>query len=88
MRVSHYRFGEQKGGYIRTIRAGGFSGIAGTIWDVVYQKKIKDKLNDGKQLEDMLVSSLRIVGKVIGHVVLGNDKHFYIGRMIQETCNL
>ena len=40
MQVNRYLIGELKAGYIKMTQGAGFSGIADTIWEEGYQKKI------------------------------------------------
>jgi len=67
------------------IRAGGFSGIADTLWVGERQQKTCVKLNVGERLGDMPGQLESTVSRMIFNVEKSKDKLYCTGLMMQET---
>jgi hypothetical protein len=71
--ASHYRCGARRAGFIRMIRAAGFSGIAATTWAVGHQTRTRRRSNAGRRFggtsrrSNITVSqAIRCAGRVSG----------------------
>lgn len=67
---------------MRRIRGAGSNGIAGTLWDVEYPRKINAKSSDGDLSKDMFLLFKKTAIPWIWTAEKNNDKLSCIGRMI------
>ena len=67
------------------IRAGGFSGIVGTIVADASSKKMHDRSSDGRRSDAMVRRLSNIVVRATSRVADANGKRSCIGPMIAES---
>ena len=82
MLVNHSKYGRRKVGFIKMIRADGFSGTVVTIWGGVYPKRMLAKFVAFVPSCDTLPVFVLIVERVTFSVVHVSAKPFFTGRMI------
>jgi hypothetical protein len=84
MPASRYLSGARTDGSTPTIREGGSSGIAGTIWAAECRRKTFDRSNGGRQCDDIFARSNFTASEAILPVANASDRLFYTGHTIAE----
>ncbi|MGK0299043.1 MAG: hypothetical protein ACI9XC_002669, partial [Gammaproteobacteria bacterium] len=65
----------------------GFSGIVDIIWDAVFQKRIIDRLSDGKRLSGIEARLEKTVKSMIYNADENKGRRCYIGHTIHEKSS-